>query len=87
MNLRMSPEERCQHKKEPWYEASATLGNQQLSPEEMIEWYDIHWTALTAEAGGVDYIEVDANGVLAMWIIPKGCVENRVIAYIRAVLR
>jgi monoterpene epsilon-lactone hydrolase len=63
------------------YEALAAQSGQQLSPEEGIEWNDIHWTALTAEPGGVDYIEVDVDGVLAMWIVPKGCVEDRVILY------
>jgi epsilon-lactone hydrolase len=63
------------------YEALAAQSGQQLSPEEGIEWNDIHWTALTAEPGGVDYFEVDANSVPAMWIVPKGCVEDRVILY------
>jgi epsilon-lactone hydrolase len=38
-----------------------------------------NWEALTAEPGGVDYIEVDAGGVLSMWAVPKGCTEDRVI--------
>ncbi len=38
-----------------------------------------NWAGLTAEPGGVDYIETDAGGVLAMWAVPKGCVEDRVI--------
>jgi epsilon-lactone hydrolase len=64
------------------YEALAAQGRQQLSPQEGIEWNDIHWTALTAEPRGVDYIEVDANGVpTMMWIVPKDCVEDRVIFY------
>lgn len=28
---------------------------------------DEHWGDLTAEPGGVDYLEVDAGGVRAMW--------------------
>ena len=28
---------------------------------------------------GVDYIEVDAGGVPAMWAVPKGCAEDRVL--------
>jgi epsilon-lactone hydrolase len=46
------------------------------------EWRDKtekEWTNLTAEPGGVDYLEVDAGGVLAMWIVPKNCVQNRVL--------
>jgi epsilon-lactone hydrolase len=37
------------------------------------------WPQVTAEPGGVDYVEVDAGGVPAMWITPKGAVEDRVI--------
>jgi epsilon-lactone hydrolase len=31
-----------------------------------------HWGDLTAEPGGVDYIETSAGGVPAMWLVPKG---------------
>jgi monoterpene epsilon-lactone hydrolase len=61
------------------YEASVAQSSKQLSPEEAIDWNDEHWTALTAEPRGVDYVEVDADGTRAMWLIPKGCVEDRVI--------
>jgi acetyl esterase/lipase len=37
------------------------------------------WGGLTAEPGAVDYLEVDAGGVPAMWAVPKGCVDDRVI--------
>lgn len=29
------------------------------------------WDVLTAEPGGVDYLEIDAGGVPAMWAVPK----------------
>jgi epsilon-lactone hydrolase len=61
------------------HEALAAQADQGLSPEAVIEYNDVHWTALTAEPGGVDYIEVDAGGVQAMWIVPKASVEDRVI--------
>jgi epsilon-lactone hydrolase len=35
-----------------------------------------HWGDVTAEPGGVDYIETDAGGVPALWAVPKGCVED-----------
>jgi monoterpene epsilon-lactone hydrolase len=38
-----------------------------------------HWGDITAEPGGVDYIETDAAGVLALWAVPKGCAEDRVL--------
>ena len=37
------------------------------------------WPQITAEPGGVDYIEVDAGGVPAMWITPKQAALDRVI--------
>ncbi|HYX84989.1 MAG TPA: alpha/beta hydrolase [Gaiellales bacterium] len=37
------------------------------------------WPQVTAEPGGVDYVEVEAGGVLAMWVMPKGAAEDRVI--------
>lgn len=40
------------------------------------------WPRVTAEPGGVDYVEVDAGGVPAMWITPKGAAEDRVIVAI-----
>jgi monoterpene epsilon-lactone hydrolase len=61
------------------YEALVAQSSQQPSPEEAIDWNDKHWTALTAEPRGVDYVEVDAGGTKAMWLIPKGCAEDRVI--------
>ena len=37
-----------------------------------------HWGDITGEPGDIDYVEVEAGGVPAMWAIPKGAVENRV---------
>jgi acetyl esterase/lipase len=37
------------------------------------------WQVLTAEPGGVDYLEIDAGGVPAMWAVPKGAAEDRVV--------
>ena len=34
---------------------------------------------MTAEPRGVDYIETEAGGVPAMWLVPKGCAEDRVL--------
>ncbi len=38
-----------------------------------------HWGDITGEPGAVDYVEVDAGGVPAMWAIPKGCTDDRVV--------
>jgi acetyl esterase/lipase len=51
------------------------------SPQAMIDFNDTSWTALTREPGGVDYIEVDAGGVPALWIVPKGADARRVLFY------
>jgi epsilon-lactone hydrolase len=40
---------------------------------------DEAWGDLTAEPRGVDYIETDAGGVPAMWLVPKGCAEDRLL--------
>jgi epsilon-lactone hydrolase len=37
------------------------------------------WPMVTAEPGGVDYMEADAGGVPAMWAAPKGAAEDRVV--------
>ena len=38
-----------------------------------------HWGDVTAEPGGLDYIETDAGGVPALWAVPKGCAQDRVL--------
>lgn len=52
--------------------------NPEMTLDEMRDMFD-HWGDLTAEPGGVDYLEVDAAGVEAMWAVPKGCSEDRVV--------
>jgi epsilon-lactone hydrolase len=45
------------------------------------EWRDMveRWAVVTAEPGGVDYLETDAGGVPAMWAVPKGGAADRVL--------
>jgi monoterpene epsilon-lactone hydrolase len=38
-----------------------------------------HWDILTSEPGGVDYLEIDAAGVPAMWVVPHGAAADRVL--------
>ena len=40
---------------------------------------DDHWGDVTAEPGGVDYLEVDAGGVPAMWAVPHGAPGDGVL--------
>lgn len=60
-----------------WLTMSAAAAN--LTSLDEVRDFGENWEALTAEPGGVDYIETDAGGVPAMWAIPKGCMEDRVI--------
>ena len=48
-----------------------------MSLEELRDMFE-HWGDITAEPGGVDYSEVDAGGVPAMWVTPKDCATDRV---------
>jgi monoterpene epsilon-lactone hydrolase len=59
-----------------WIEAMSA--NPEMSLEETRALFD-HWGDITAEPRGVDYVEVDAGGIPAMWAIPKGCSDNRVV--------
>lgn len=38
-----------------------------------------NWQVLTKEPGDVDFLEIDANGVKAMWVIPHHSSEDHVI--------
>jgi epsilon-lactone hydrolase len=38
-----------------------------------------HWGDLTAEPREVDYLETDAAGRRAIWAVPAGCAEDRVL--------
>ena len=57
----------------------AALGaNPEMPLDELRTMFE-HWGDVTAEPGGVDYIETDAAGVPALWAVPKGCAEDRVL--------
>jgi acetyl esterase/lipase len=57
---------------------AAFSANPEMGLDEMRRMFE-HWGDVTAEPGGVDYVEVDAGGVPAMWAIPKGAREDRVL--------
>jgi monoterpene epsilon-lactone hydrolase len=59
-----------------WTETFAQRGELPLD-----EWRELieEWEQATAEPGGVDYLEVDAGGVRAMWLVPKAAAEDRVV--------
>ncbi|HJS84595.1 MAG TPA: alpha/beta hydrolase [Acetobacteraceae bacterium] len=57
---------------------AAFEANPEMGLDEMRRMLD-HLGDVTAEPGGVDYIEVDAGGVPAMWATPKGARTDRVL--------
>jgi epsilon-lactone hydrolase len=61
------------------WEMMAATASRGLSLDELRDVIEAEWTKLTAEPRGVDFVEIDANGVAAMWITPKGCAEDRVV--------
>lgn len=52
--------------------------NPEMSIEELRSLFD-HWGDVTADPEDVDYIEVVAGGVRAMWANPKGAAQDRVL--------
>ena len=59
-----------------WIDAMSA--NPEMGLDEMRDIFE-HWGDITNEPGEVDYSEVDAGGVQAMWAVPKGCAEDRVV--------
>ena len=58
--------------------AAALAANPEMPLDEMRLMFE-HAGDVTAEPGGVDYLETDAGGVPALWAVPKGCAEDRVL--------
>jgi len=57
---------------------AALAANPEMPLDEVRAMFD-HWGDVTAEPGGLDYIETDAGGVPALWAVPKGCAQDRVL--------
>jgi monoterpene epsilon-lactone hydrolase len=57
---------------------AALAANPNMPLDEMRALFE-HMGDVTAEPGGVDYIEVDAGGVPALWAVPKGAAQDRVL--------
>src|SRR5437660_11530231 len=60
--------------------AAALAANPEMPLDELRLMFE-HWGDVTAEPGGVDYIETNAGGVPALWAVPKGCAEDRVAVH------
>jgi epsilon-lactone hydrolase len=59
-----------------WMEAARANPNE--TPEDVRARVE-HWGDLTAEPDGVDYAEIEVAGLPALWAIPKGSAEDRVV--------
>src|SRR5687767_3189118 len=57
---------------------AAQEGNPNMSLDERRDMME-GWAQLTGEPGRTDYLEVEAGGVSAMWIVPKESVRDRII--------
>ncbi len=57
---------------------AAIAANPEMPLDELRTMFE-HLGDVTAEPGGVDYIETDAGGVPALWAVPKGCAQDRVL--------
>lgn len=55
---------------------AALAANPEMPLDELRLMFE-HWGDVTAEPGGVDYLEVDAGGVPAIWATPKGANVGR----------
>ena len=56
----------------------ALAANPDMPLDEMRALFE-HMGDVTGEPGGVDYIETNAGGVPALWAVPKGCAQDRVL--------
>lgn len=77
VNVIGSPSEQIESVSE-WWRQIASSSAKGLSLEEARDKNE-NWQMLTAEPGGLDYAETDANGVQALWAVPKDCTADRVL--------
>jgi monoterpene epsilon-lactone hydrolase len=63
--------------KRHWDNSAANMATN--PPLDQLRDFTEDWGTLTAEPVGVDYIETNAGGAAAMWAVPKGCAEDRVV--------
>jgi len=60
------------------YLASNAASRAGLTPEAARE-FDQRWGDVATEPRGVDYVETKAAGIRAMWLLPAGRVEGKVL--------
>jgi monoterpene epsilon-lactone hydrolase len=57
----------------------AARTNPDQTPEEVRQRVEYYWGGLTAEPGGIDYLEIEVAGLPALWAVPKESSADRVI--------
>lgn len=57
----------------------AAIANPDQTPQQVRQRVEDRWGNLTAEPGGIDYLETEVVGLPALWAVPKQCAEDRVI--------
>jgi epsilon-lactone hydrolase len=57
----------------------AARANPNQTPGQVRERVERYWGELTAEPGGIDYLEIEVAGLPALWAVPKGSAEDRVL--------
>ena len=57
----------------------AARANPNQTPDDVRDRVERHWGTLTAEPRGVDYLETEVAGRTALWAVPKGGAEDRVV--------
>ena len=76
-DIPVKPSKQVEEVKKYWLQSAAAAPSHESL--DAARDYGENWQTLTAEPGGVDYIETNAGGLAAMWAVPKDCKEDRVI--------
>ncbi|MEV4757737.1 alpha/beta hydrolase [Micromonospora sp. NPDC049559] len=76
-------DKRSEMGREHWRSMTAAArANPEQTPEDVVARVERYWPGLTAEPGGVDYLEVEVAGCPAMWTVPKGSAEDPVLVWV-----
>lgn len=59
--------------------AETARANPHQTPAEIRESVERYWPALTGEPRQVDYVEIEVGHLPALWVVPKGADDSRVI--------
>src|ERR1700730_19029231 len=57
----------------------AASANPNQTPGQVRERVEREWGELTPEPRGIDYLEIEVAGLPALWAVPKGSTQDRVL--------